>query len=77
MNLPKERELLLIIHESADKYETEFICVDINTNKPYHQWFDAGNMWGNRTIEMSWEEVVNIDPIKFRGMNENNWKDYV
>jgi hypothetical protein len=77
MFLPNDRKLLLTICESADKYEAEFISVDINANIPYHQWFDGGNMWGNHTMEMSWEEVEKIDPIKFKGINEQNWKEYL
>ena len=77
MFLPNDRKLLLIIHESVDKYEAEFISVDTNNNTPYHQWFDGGNMWGNHTMEMSWEEVEKIDPIKFKGINEQNWKEYL
>ena len=36
MILPNDIKLLLTIHESADKYETEFISVDISSNIPYY-----------------------------------------
>ena len=56
MILPNDIKLLLTIHESADKYETEFISVDINSNIPYYYWFNGGNMWGNHTIKIALEE---------------------
>jgi len=71
------KQLFFTIYESKDKYEREFISVDTSTNIPYQQWFDGGNMWGNRTIEITWEKVESFNPTKFKGINEHNWKDYI
>ena len=71
------KQLFFIIYESEDKHEREFVSVDTDTNIPYHQWFDAGNMWGNRTLETTWKKVESFNPTKFKGINEHNWREYI
>ena len=71
------KQLFYIIHESKDGYEREFISVDTDTNIPYQQWFDGGNMWGNQTLEITWKKVESLNPTKFKGITECNWKNYI
>ena len=69
------RYVLFVVH--VGRYEREFISVDADTNTPYQQWEDAGNMHGNRTLKITWEKVESFDPTKFAGINEHNWKNYI
>ena len=71
------KQLLFVICESKDGYYKEYISVDTDTNIPYQQWFDGGNMWGNHTLEITWRQVESINPTKFKGINEHNWMDYI
>lgn len=72
-----DRQELYIIHESADRYEREFIAVDPETNTPWHCWTDGGNMWGNRSMEITWQQVESLDPARFAGVNGQNWRAYL
>jgi len=68
---------MLLIEIYCNTGGGEGIVIDSSSNTPYHKWWDMGNMWGNRSLEMTWEQVENVDPIKFKGINEYNWKKYI
>ncbi len=70
------REIILkTIHE--ENFGGEYIAVDANTNIPYHIWWDGGNMWGNHTIQITWEKVEQLDKKRFSGICESNWQEYI
>lgn len=67
-------QILLTI--ARGQWDGEYIAVDVEENIPYHKWWDAGNMWGNRSMQMTWDEVEKLDPVRFRGVNADNWREH-
>ena len=61
---------------SEDQWSGEYVAIDTDTNIPYVIYWDAGNMWGNREIAITWDDVVKLDESRFQGINADNWRNY-
>ena len=59
-----------------DRWSGEYIAIDTDTNIPHKVWWDAGNMWGNREMAITWDDVVKLDESLFTGINADNWRLY-
>lgn len=75
INVVTNMKYLATIYQG--KFDREYIAVDEDTNTPYHIGEDGGNMFGGHTTQVNWEYVVRLDELRFKGICESNWREYL